>query len=261
MTARALPLAPPAFRRSRQQVVQDIIMPIEELKAGVELFHREFDIYPLLVFPIRIYDHGKHQGFLRAPAHKDGVDGPDGQHPGKAWGMYVDLGAYGTPQRVRDKQLWDFRPALLAIEEWARKVGGYQCVYADMLQTRTEYRDMFDHALYDKVRRLRAAEREALRAGCGPQPPCATPPRASEAHALSLVPPLSALVPHPPNRRASARERRRPSQRCTTRCGRSSPSAAPARTPSRSAAEAHAISRRARPFDRDPHSMRDLRLH
>ncbi|KAJ1617411.1 hypothetical protein T492DRAFT_495224 [Pavlovales sp. CCMP2436] len=66
-----------------KQVVQDIILPMDDLADAVELFHKEWEIYPLLVFPIRIYDHGKHQGFLRRPTRTDGVDGPDGQHPGK----------------------------------------------------------------------------------------------------------------------------------------------------------------------------------
>lgn len=71
-----------------KHVVQDIIVPIDAMRDGLELFHEQFDLYPLLVFPIRVYDHGDaQQGFLRAPRKIDGVDGPDGQHPGKAWGM------------------------------------------------------------------------------------------------------------------------------------------------------------------------------
>lgn len=71
-----------------KHVVQDIIVPIDAMRDGLELFHKQFDLYPLLVFPIRVYDHGDaQQGFLRAPRKVDGVDGPDGQHPGKAWGM------------------------------------------------------------------------------------------------------------------------------------------------------------------------------
>ncbi|KAG8457262.1 hypothetical protein KFE25_011936 [Diacronema lutheri] len=141
-----------------KHVVQDIVVPIDSMQDGLKLFHEQFNIYPLLVFPIRIYDHGDKQGFLRRPRTIDGVDGPDGQHPGKAWGMYVDLGAYGVPQAVRDKQPWDFEKALLHMESWTRAHGGYQCFYTDFLLTRDEYKEMFDHTLYDKMRKLTGAD-------------------------------------------------------------------------------------------------------
>mmetsp|Transcript_11332 Transcript_11332/g.29706 ORF Transcript_11332/g.29706 Transcript_11332/m.29706 type:complete len:181 (-) Transcript_11332:415-957(-) len=141
-----------------KHVVQDIVVPIDCMPGGLQLFHEEFEIYPLLVFPIRIYDHGDKQGFLRKPRKTDGVDGPDGQHPGKAWGMYVDLGAYGVPQRIRDKKSWNFEPALLRMEEWTRKIGGYQCFYTDFLLTRDEYKEMFDHKQYDKMRKKTGAD-------------------------------------------------------------------------------------------------------
>ena len=82
-------VAAQAIRESvvTKHVVQDIVVPIDSMQDGLKLFHEQFNIYPLLVFPIRIYDHGDKQGFLRRPRTIDGVDGPDGQHPGKAWGM------------------------------------------------------------------------------------------------------------------------------------------------------------------------------
>lgn len=64
---------------------------------------------------------------------------------------YVDLGAYGVPQNVRDKKPWDFEKSLLHMESWTRERGGYQCFYTDFLLTRDEYKEMFDHTLYDKV--------------------------------------------------------------------------------------------------------------
>lgn len=62
--------------------------------------------------------------------------------------MYVDVGVYGVP-KVRD-----FKPVETTrdIEEFVRKVKGYQMLYADTYATRSEFRQMFDHCLYDKVR-------------------------------------------------------------------------------------------------------------
>lgn len=44
------------------------------------------------------------------------------------------------------------RAAIRAMEAYTRDVGGYQCLYADTLQTREEFRRMFHHELYDKMR-------------------------------------------------------------------------------------------------------------
>ena len=38
------------------------------------------------------------------------------------------------------------------VEEFVRKVGGFQMMYADSYMTKTEFRQMFDHTLYDKMR-------------------------------------------------------------------------------------------------------------
>lgn len=137
-----------------KHVVQDIIVPIKDMKSACDLFHEEFDIYPLLVFPIRIYDNGpgEPQGFLRRPINPDGTDGPGDHRPGKKWEMFFDLGAYGVPEKVRRKEEWDAVSSLLKMEKYTREKAGYQCFYADLFCTRDEYREMFDHSLYDKVR-------------------------------------------------------------------------------------------------------------
>ena len=38
------------------------------------------------------------------------------------------------------------------VEEFVRKVRGFQMMYADSYMTRQEFRDMFDHSLYDQMR-------------------------------------------------------------------------------------------------------------
>ena len=69
------------------------------MSEAVDLFDDIFEVYPLLVFPIAIFDHGeKAQGFLRQPQKK---------LPGKDFEMFFDLGAYGVPAAVRQKKHWD----------------------------------------------------------------------------------------------------------------------------------------------------------
>ncbi len=124
-------------------VVQDIIIPISEMRYSIDLFHDIFNIYPLLVFPIRIYDHGHYQGFLRKPPNP---------LPGKNYQMYFDLGAYGLPAAVKQNKSWSARDAVRKMEKYTRDVTGYQLLYADTFMTREEFKQMFDHTLYDQMR-------------------------------------------------------------------------------------------------------------
>ena len=38
------------------------------------------------------------------------------------------------------------------VEEFVRSVNGFQMMYADSYMTRAEFREMFDHKLYDEMR-------------------------------------------------------------------------------------------------------------
>eukprot|EP00640_Fibrocapsa_japonica_P001930 CAMPEP_0113943062 /NCGR_PEP_ID=MMETSP1339-20121228/18816_1 /TAXON_ID=94617 /ORGANISM="Fibrocapsa japonica" /LENGTH=443 /DNA_ID=CAMNT_0000947817 /DNA_START=468 /DNA_END=1799 /DNA_ORIENTATION=+ /assembly_acc=CAM_ASM_000762 len=126
-----------------KHVVQDIIIPIDEMSKSIDLFHEWFEIYPLLVFPIAIFDKSPYKTFLRKP--KNLIKGKD-------YEMFFDLGAYGVPEKVRQKKPWNAKKMILAMEEYTRQVGGYQCLYADTFMTREQFREMFDHTLYDQVR-------------------------------------------------------------------------------------------------------------
>jgi hypothetical protein len=44
------------------------------------------------------------------------------------------------------------------MEEFTREVGGYPFLYADTFMTRGEFREMFDHDLYDAVRKKYGAD-------------------------------------------------------------------------------------------------------
>jgi len=129
---------------TRSHVVQESIMPLNKLSEGIENFDSWFGVYPLLVFPIRIYGRGKHSGFL-TPRDNDLV-------PGENYGMWVDLGAYGVPRDVKLGKSWDPNLQIRAMERWTRENGGFQATYTDMYCTRQEFRKMFNHDLYDEQR-------------------------------------------------------------------------------------------------------------
>jgi delta24-sterol reductase len=71
-------------------VVQDMLVPISTLAESIDVFHREFDVYPLWLCPMAVYSTGyeEHGGFLHPARNPDG----------SLEEMFVDIGAYGNPQ-------------------------------------------------------------------------------------------------------------------------------------------------------------------
>jgi len=137
-------------------VVQESIMPMHRLSEGVEKFDKWFGVYPLLVFPVRMFDRGAMSGFLRPdPSELDTVEHQPKHPSGKtvASGLWVDLGAYGVPRLIKEGKSWDAKTNCRAMEHWTRDVHGWCAVYTDIFCTHTEFRAMFDHTLIDKCRK------------------------------------------------------------------------------------------------------------
>jgi len=131
-------------------VVQESIMPVSYLSEGIERFDEWYGVYPLLVFPLRVYDRGDNSGFLH-PRKENLVKGKD-------WGIWVDLGAYGAPRLVKEGKNWDAKKNIREMEHWTRDIGGWQAYYTDLFCTRKEFRQMFDHTLVDHCRKKFRAE-------------------------------------------------------------------------------------------------------
>ena len=64
-------------------VVQDMLVPIKDTAKSIDLFHGEFEVYPLWLCPMRIKKDGSEYGGLIKPL----ADGDE---------MFVDIGAYGN---------------------------------------------------------------------------------------------------------------------------------------------------------------------
>jgi delta24-sterol reductase len=62
--------------------------------------------------------------------------------------MYVDIGAYGTP----NKPDFDNAIALPLLEKFVIQHHGYQALYARTAMSRDDFRIMFDHTDYDRLR-------------------------------------------------------------------------------------------------------------
>ncbi|CAH2006232.1 unnamed protein product [Acanthoscelides obtectus] len=113
-------------------VIQDMLVPIEKLEDSVKLFKETVNIFPIWLCP-----------FLLPP-------NPGMVHPKQMQNaeLYVDVGVYGVPA------VKNFKPkeSTRKLEEYVRKVHGFQMLYADTYMSREEFRAMFDHTLYDKLR-------------------------------------------------------------------------------------------------------------
>ncbi|XP_071529727.1 delta(24)-sterol reductase-like [Panulirus ornatus] len=128
-----------------KQVFQDIVLPMTQLEDQIDICEELFNVYPVLVYPCRIYDHGLNRGQLRPP-HKDQMV------PGANYGMFNDLGVYGVPKLVREKKRFDAVDAMRKMERFTAGVGGYPFLYADIFMTRGEFEKMFDLTAYEQVR-------------------------------------------------------------------------------------------------------------
>lgn len=146
----------PKFRELTftKQVFQDITLPMSALEKSISLSKETFEIWPILIYPCRVMDHKRGesgQGQVRAPRDTDMV-------PGTNYGMFFDLGVYGVPEKVKQKQYYNPVEAMRTMEAFTRDVGGYSFLYADTFMNEEEFRVMFDHTLYEKARKKYGAE-------------------------------------------------------------------------------------------------------
>eukprot|EP01038_Epipyxis_sp_PR26KG_P010467 gene10467-14061_t len=137
-------------------VVQDMLVPIVDLSEALSVFDKEVYIYPLWLCPFKIFHNGTEND--ETSAGKKGkkrksksnlLENERGFiHPLPSDEMFVDIGAYGNPQTKNFKA----RDTCRRLEDYVRSVNGYQMMYADSYMTQEEFRSMFDHTLYDKLR-------------------------------------------------------------------------------------------------------------
>lgn len=130
-------------------VVQDMLVPLSALSESVDVMERDFDVYPAWICPMRIFPEDS--GFLKPTS--------SGEE------MFVDVGIYGVPGSGSGKPgKTDYiaAPSSRRVEDFVRSVEGYQMLYADMYQTKEEFREMFDHTLLDKIRARSTATHKAF---------------------------------------------------------------------------------------------------
>uniref|UniRef100_A0A1B6C9D4 Delta(24)-sterol reductase n=1 Tax=Clastoptera arizonana TaxID=38151 RepID=A0A1B6C9D4_9HEMI len=134
-----------------RQVFQDIVLPISKLEEQINICDQLFNLYPLLIYPCKIFDWGQNNGQIPRPEEKELC-------PGTNWAMFNDLGIYGVPGYVKNKLAYNPSKVMRKIENFTRSIGGYAFLYADIFMTFEEFCQMFDLTLYEKVRKKYKAE-------------------------------------------------------------------------------------------------------
>lgn len=124
--------------REKYHVVQDMLMPMAALRASLDYFHSHFELYPLWLSPMAILENQQNIGFIH----------PHKNSSGKVDELYVDIGAYGTPKKAD----FDNHQALPELEKFVVANQGYQALYAKTMLGLEDFRRMFDHTHYDKLR-------------------------------------------------------------------------------------------------------------
>ncbi|ERL94765.1 delta(24)-sterol reductase [Dendroctonus ponderosae] len=117
---------------SNNHVLQDMLVPIDILKNSLNIFRETCNVYPVWLCPFIL---PYNPGMVYPKSRKET--------------LYVDIGLYGVPKVKNFRAFEDMKK----IEKYVTKVNGFQMLYADTNMTKEEFRKMFDHTLYDKVRR------------------------------------------------------------------------------------------------------------
>mmetsp|Transcript_11600 Transcript_11600/g.14462 ORF Transcript_11600/g.14462 Transcript_11600/m.14462 type:complete len:277 (+) Transcript_11600:263-1093(+) len=132
----------------KAHVIQDMLVPFSKMDEALDVFEKQYGIYPLWICPYRAYDYtnvnNEHRCFLKKPKQL---------LPGKDYEMYVDLGAYGIPRAVKEKKPFDIVKCSRTVEKYVYDVHGFQMLYATSYQDRDEFRAMFDHRFYDQMKK------------------------------------------------------------------------------------------------------------
>ena len=128
-----------------KHVLQDALVPLAHLRETVSCFAEIFDAYPVWLCPMWL-PKKEPAGFV-TPATKDA----EGE-------MYVDVAVITVPGPVLRGEPYNALDATRQMEQFLLEHRGYQALYAVTQLSHDEFRAMFDHTLYDAVRRRYAAE-------------------------------------------------------------------------------------------------------
>jgi len=117
-------------------VFQDMLVPMSKLSDTLSFFDKNYQIYPVWLCAHKVFNTKPLQGFLKPS--KEVSD----------WEMFVDVGAYGPPKKAYNNLV-----DMPKMERYVIDQKGFQALYAITYMSREEFRTMFNHELYDQMRK------------------------------------------------------------------------------------------------------------
>ncbi|XP_039279750.1 delta(24)-sterol reductase isoform X2 [Nilaparvata lugens] len=116
----------------KTQVFDDTLVPLSTTKDMISFYDEAYNVYPLWLCPFKLTNE---PGFVHSHSNEDEY--------------FVDIGIYG---RINSKS---FNGIKTHIEHFQvlKKSKSYEMLYAGTFATREEFREMFDHTLYDRMRK------------------------------------------------------------------------------------------------------------
>uniref|UniRef100_A0A1B6HI58 Delta(24)-sterol reductase n=1 Tax=Homalodisca liturata TaxID=320908 RepID=A0A1B6HI58_9HEMI len=115
----------------KHHVVQDLIVPIKFMKEAILFFEKEINVYPVWLCPALLPSE---PGLVHSFSDKSE--------------LYIDIGLYGTPNTTK----YDSVITTKKVEHYTIQCKGYQMMYAGTYLSESEFQEMFDHSLYNRVR-------------------------------------------------------------------------------------------------------------
>lgn len=119
----------------QNQIIQDLLVPTSRMMHCLEEFDKLVHVYPIWLCPFRLTNE---------PGMVHTANGLETD-------MYVDIGIYGVPKVKRGQ--FHAEKTTRQLEDIVVEAKGFQMLYADTFRTRDEFRKMFDHRLYDRLRK------------------------------------------------------------------------------------------------------------
>jgi delta24-sterol reductase len=157
-----MPAFTPALREEMrtQRVYQDIVLPLSALESSVRAAGDEFEIWPILVYPSLVVDHGEgRRGVFPTRAVRSAPPADKSDFHGRQAALFFDLGVYGIPRQVRERLAgYSGVQSLRKMERFTTSVGGAPFLYADTFMSPEEFEKTFDLDLYRRCRSKYGAE-------------------------------------------------------------------------------------------------------
>lgn len=137
----------------QKQVFQDITLPMTDMEEAVRLSESCFDVWPILIYPCKEFNHMHNQQLRPPKQHQLCPDDP-------SWGMFFDIGIYGAPGKLLRKEVGTYNPAqaFRKYMDFVQRVGGHPFLYADFWGDEDSFEKLFDLEGWRRCRRRYCGE-------------------------------------------------------------------------------------------------------